>query len=81
MSGFGIIFNGSMRGAGDTFVPLLVIIIAYFPLAVPFAYFLSKTSLGAGGVFIGYTVGMLLYSSLMTMYFKTGRWTRAKIKK
>lgn len=78
-SAFGITFNGSARGAGDTIMPLFIIIIAYFFGAVPAAYFISRTFLGVGGVFIGYFLGMVLYSVMMIIYFESGRWIRQKI--
>ncbi len=79
MSAFGIILNGAARGAGSTFWPLVIIIIAYFMFAVPFAVLLSRTALGAGGVFVGYASGMIIYSLMILIYFQTGHWARKKI--
>ena len=78
-SAFGITFNGTARGAGDTIMPLIIISLAYFLGAVPAAYFMSRTFLGVEGVFIGYFVGMVLYSTMMSIYFRSGRWIRHRI--
>lgn len=77
-SSFGITYNGAARGAGDTVMPLVLITLAYFVFAVPIAFLLAKTFLGAGGVFIGYFIGMILYSVMMIIYFKSGRWIHQK---
>jgi MATE family multidrug resistance protein len=62
---------GALRGLNDTRVPLLFAAISYWLVGFCLAYVLAfHTSLGAPGVWIGLSVGTLVYAVLLVMRFR-----------
>ncbi|MCL2320900.1 MAG: MATE family efflux transporter [Oscillospiraceae bacterium] len=53
------ISSGTFRGTGRTIPPSLVSVISNF-LRIPMAYFLSLTSLGLNGIWLGITIGAFI---------------------
>ena len=52
---------GALRGMSDMNLPTIITLAAYWPLALPASYLLGFTlDLGAVGVWIGYTLGLLV---------------------
>lgn len=87
-----IIFTSSLRGAGDTRVPVLFTWIGFFLIRIPLAYFLTKSvvSLGPLGQYAG--LGLGLYGAWLAMFadlfvrgaffvhrFVRGRWQSQKV--
>lgn len=74
------IYNGIMRGAGDTFIPMFFSIISLWIIRIPLAYFLSG-KMGAQGIWWAIPAGWFIGLSLSFIYYKTGRWkTRSVVK-
>ena len=79
VAGFYIVFaamfqvGGVMRGAGDTFVPMLITFFALWVVRIPVCYFLSE-QIGYTGIWwgipIAWTIGLILHF----IYYSTGRW-------
>jgi len=67
------IIGAVMRGAGDTFIPMLISLFSLWIIRLPLAYFLSKHFNETGiwwSIPIGWTIGTLLSFTYYTM----GRW-------
>ena len=66
-------FNGVMRGAGDTLIPMFITLFALWLIRVPGAYYLSGFMNETGicwSVPIGWVAGLIL----SIIYYKTGKW-------
>lgn len=79
VSGFYIIFStmfvlsGVLRGAGDTFFPMIITILSLWVIRIPASYFLSLT-MGAVGIWWGIPVAWVFGVIASYVYYKTGRW-------
>jgi putative MATE family efflux protein len=74
------IFNGIMRGAGDTLIPMFFSLISLWIIRIPLAWFLSRR-LGATGIWWAIPVGWFIGLSLSFIYYKTGRWKTKSVVK
>jgi len=69
--GLQTIAAGALRGLKDTSVPLLFAAFSYWLVGFCTAYLLAfHTSLGAPGVWIGLSVGTLVYAALLVIRFR-----------
>lgn len=69
------VINGILRGAGDTFIPMFITLLALWAVRVPAAYLLSAIpSIGLHGVFWSIPIGWLTGVVLAALYFLSGRW-------
>ncbi len=81
VGGFYIVFssmfvvNGALRGAGDTFIPMIVTILALWGIRIPVSVFLSAR-IGTDGIWWGMPVAWLAGLALSGAYYSTGRWKR-----
>ena len=65
------IMAGSLRGMKDTRVPLLFAVVGYWLIGFPAAWELAfRANLGAVGVWIGLSLGSLVYASLLVLRFQ-----------
>jgi MATE family multidrug resistance protein len=74
------IMAGSLRGMKDTRVPLLFAAIGYWLIGFPAAWELAfRAGLGAVGVWIGLSLGSLVYAVLLVLRFRrlANRFARA----
>ena len=70
--GLQTIAAGALRGLKDTAVPLLFAAISYWGIGFCSAYLLAfHTSLGPPGVWIGLSVGTLVYAALLVIRFRS----------
>lgn len=77
--GVEITVAGAFSGAGDTLPPMLVSIPLTI-LRVPLAYLLIQfTGMGVDGVWWAISSTTIFKGVLITLWFKTGRWTRIKV--
>lgn len=69
------ITTGVLRGAGDTFVPMIISILTLWLIRIPVATFLSER-IGTNGIWAsvpaGWTIGMVLTIG----YYMSGRWKK-----
>ena len=87
-----IIFTSSLRGAGDTRVPVLFTWFGFFVLRIPLAYLLTwpQIDLGPLGVYRGFDMG--LFGAWLAMFadltvrgvfflarFASGRWWSMRV--
>lgn len=79
VSGFYIVFstmfiiNGVMRGAGDTFFPMIITILSLWVIRIPASYLLSL-KIGTLGIWWGIPVAWAFGVIASYVYYKTGRW-------
>jgi len=79
VSGFYIVFstmfiiNGVLRGAGDTFFPMIITILSLWVIRIPASYLLSL-KIGTLGIWWGIPVAWAFGVIASYIYYKTGRW-------
>ncbi|MCR4422136.1 MAG: MATE family efflux transporter [Spirochaetales bacterium] len=71
-------FNGALRGAGDTIVPMFNTLIALWILRVPISYLLSR-KFGTSGIWWGIPIAWFFGAILAFYYYKKGNWQKKKI--
>jgi Na+-driven multidrug efflux pump len=87
-----IVFTFSLRGAGDTRVPVLFTWIGFFVVRIPLAYFLTRATVNLGplGTWAGLHLGLLgawwaMFADLVLrgmfffLRFTHGAWKRQKV--
>ncbi len=75
-----IVYGAALRGAGDTFSPLLFTLICVFAVRVPVAYVCGVVlDGGLWGAWIGMCSDMALRAVLATTWFSLGRWVRTEV--
>jgi putative MATE family efflux protein len=74
------IYQGVMRGAGDTLVPMFFSLISLWIIRIPMAFFLSGR-LGVTGIWWSIPSGWIIGFGLSYAYYKTGRWKRKAVVK
>ena len=67
--------NSIMRGAGESFVPMVVAVIGQIFVRVPAVYLLAHF-FGPDNMYFGFAVGWLVGAVLAVLYFSSGRWKR-----
>lgn len=73
-------FNGVMRGAGDTFVPMIISLISLWLVRIPFAVFLSDR-FGETGIWWSFPMSWATGLIMSWIYYMTGRWKKKVIVK
>ncbi len=72
------IFNGVMRGAGDTLIPMFITLISLWVIRIPLAIFLSQ-KMGAVGIWWATPSAWLFGMTMSIIYYYTGRWKKKGI--
>ena len=67
------IYNGVMRGAGDTLLPMFFSLISLWIIRVPLAYILSGR-IGVAGIWWSIPAGWFIGLALSFLYYKSGHW-------
>ena len=76
--GLQVVMLGALRGLQDVKLPFVMLMIAYFLLALPSGRFFSMVlGLGPRGIWIGYLIGLLSIGSFLLFRF---RWLAPKTK-
>lgn len=81
VTGFYVVFStmfqigGVMRGAGDTFIPMLITFFALWVVRIPVCYYLSE-NIGFTGIWWGIPIAWAIGLTLHYIYYATGRWKR-----
>jgi putative MATE family efflux protein len=77
---FNSVLQPAINGAGDTFIPMVIMLLNMWLVQVPLAYFLSQfTSLGVYGVRWAMVAGTVSGTIFYIIYFRMGRWKRKKV--
>lgn len=72
------IFNGMLRGAGDTVIPMFVTLLALWVVRIPLSWYLSGF-LGPTGIWWGIPIAWAFGALFSWLYYKTGRWKLKKV--
>lgn len=73
--GMGMVLVNSFNGAGDTFTPTWINVIAFWLIEIPLAYFLSfEFELRERGVFISIVVAESVMTLIAFFVFRKGKW-------
>jgi putative MATE family efflux protein len=67
------IYNGVMRGAGATLIPMFATILSLWLVRLPLAWYLSG-KIGESGIWWAIPVGWAIGLLLSFAYYKSGRW-------
>jgi putative MATE family efflux protein len=79
-SGVQLGLAGTFRGAGDTFITMLLATIGVWLVQLPIAYLLSKhTALGASGLWTMFPIAGFINTALALAYFKWGHWRSIRL--
>jgi putative MATE family efflux protein len=79
VTGFYVVFSsmfavgGVMRGAGDTFIPMLITFFALWVVRIPVGFYMSE-NLGYQGIWWAIPIAWVVGLSLSFFYYSTGRW-------
>lgn len=74
------IYNGVMRGAGDTLLPMFFSLLSLWIIRIPMAWFLSG-KIGAAGIWWSIPSGWAIGLALSFFYYKSGRWKKKAVVK
>ncbi|WP_255533947.1 MATE family efflux transporter [Pedobacter sp. ASV28] len=78
--GIGMVLVSAFNGAGDTWTPTKINIIAFWLFQIPFAYFLAKyMNMGPTGVFIAIPVAEVGITIASYFIFKKGKWQKTAV--
>ena len=81
VTGFYIVFSsmfvvgGVMRGAGDTFIPMLITFFALWVVRIPLGYYLSE-HMGYHGIWWCIPIAWVVGLAMSFAYYLTGRWKK-----
>jgi Na+-driven multidrug efflux pump len=72
-----MVLVSAFNGAGDTWTPTKINVIAFWLFQIPFAYLLAKyLNLGPTGVFIAIPVAEVGITIAAFILFKRGKWKK-----
>lgn len=74
------IFNGALRGAGDTLIPMFITLCSLWLIRVPVSAFLS-TRIGTDGIWWGIPIAWVFGALFSGLYFASGRWKKKDLLK
>jgi putative MATE family efflux protein len=69
------IYNGALRGAGDTLVPMFISLLSLWLIRIPLAWILSG-KIGATGIWWAIPAGWVIGLALSYFYYRTGNWKK-----
>ncbi len=81
VTGFYVVFSamfivgGVMRGAGDTFIPMLITFFALWVVRIPLGYYMSE-HFGPAGIWWAIPIAWIIGLSLSFTYYLSGRWKK-----
>jgi putative MATE family efflux protein len=74
------IFNGVLRGAGDTVFPMFITLLALWVIRLPISYWLSL-KMDAIGIWWGIPIAWGFGVMASFLYYKTGKWKKKAVVK
>lgn len=70
-----MVIGQAFNGAGDTYTPTVMNVIAFWVIQIPLAYYLANhTALGSIGVYISIAVSSSILAIMAIVIFKKGKW-------
>ncbi|MFA6278127.1 MAG: MATE family efflux transporter [Pedobacter sp.] len=78
--GIGMVLVSAFNGAGDTWTPTKINVIAFWLFQIPFAFYLAKyLNMGPTGVFIAIPVAEVGITIAAFILFKRGKWQKTLV--
>ncbi len=74
------ILNGLLRGAGDTFIPMIITLLALWAIRLPTSWFLS-VEIGSIGIWWGIPIAWFFGAIFSYIYYLSGRWKKKAVVK
>ena len=71
------VYNGALRGAGDTLFPMITSLICLWLIRIPLAYYLSSW-LGRSGIWWAIGISITIGLIVTFVYYKMGFWKRRR---
>lgn len=69
--GLQVVMLGALRGYEDVKIPMFIVFISYFIIALPASYLMAfALQIGVAGIWIGYLIGLLTVSSMLLLRFR-----------
>lgn len=76
------VFNGVLRGAGDTIPTMFITLASLWLVRVPLAKMLSSIpTLGVNGIWMGVAISPLVGLAASHLYYRSGRWKNKAVAK
>jgi len=75
-----IIFTASLRGAGDTRVPVAFSLVGFFVIRIPLAWYLTEVvHMGLMGAWLAMVTDLCLRGGIFLLRFASGRWKKIEV--
>ena len=71
------VYNGALRGAGDTLFPMITSLVCLWLIRIPLAYYLSSW-LGRNGIWWAIGISITIGLIVTYVYYKIGFWKRRR---
>ena len=71
------VYNGALRGAGDTLFPMITSLVCLWLIRIPLAYYLSSR-LGRNGIWWAIGISITIGLIVTLVYYKIGFWKRRR---
>lgn len=71
------VYNGALRGAGDTLFPMITSLVCLWLIRIPLAYYLSSW-LGRNGIWWAIGISITIGLIVIFVYYKIGFWKRRR---
>lgn len=72
------VYNGVLRGAGDTLIPMFVTLFSLWVIRIPISWFLAQ-HMGPEGIWWGIPIAWAIGAIFSFFYFRTGKWKTKKV--
>ena len=72
------VYNGVLRGAGDTWIPMIITLVSLWLIRIPLAGYLM-INWKENGIFMAIPVSWILGMIASYVYYKKGNWQKSKI--
>jgi putative efflux protein, MATE family len=69
------VYNGALRGAGDTFFTMMVSLFSLWLIRIPLAYYLGE-KFGRAGIWWAIGLSIVIAFAITYIYYRTGRWKK-----
>lgn len=67
------VYNGVLRGAGDTLIPMFVTLFSLWVVRIPISWFLAQ-QMGPKGIWWGIPIAWAIGAFFSFLYFRMGKW-------
>ncbi|NOZ05805.1 MAG: MATE family efflux transporter [Chloroflexi bacterium] len=78
-SAMGVVLARGLDGAGNTVPAMSINLLSLWVVQIPIAYVLSKSFLGADGIWVGIAIGNIANGLLMAYWFYRGHWKKKDV--